>query len=79
MTRKKFIQKAIKNKGALSRQLGIPIEENIPVEKLDRIIETPIGTYVSVRINDKYPGKVTRLVKRRAVLARNLQRISRSK
>ena len=31
---KKWIQKAIKKPGALSKQLGVPEEENIPAEKL---------------------------------------------
>ncbi len=61
-------------RGALSKQLGIPIKDDIPKNLLIAIKNAPIGTFISYRINGKYPGKVTRLLKRRAVLALNFRR-----
>lgn len=34
LNEEKWIQKAIKKPGALSRQLGVPIKKNIPMGKL---------------------------------------------
>ncbi|NOZ47375.1 MAG: hypothetical protein GXO79_11425 [Chlorobi bacterium] len=61
-------------KGALSRQLGIPIRNNIPSNLLRAIKNAPIGVVISYRINGKYPGKVTKLLKKRAVFALNIRR-----
>jgi len=62
-------------KGALSRQLGIPEKENIPMTLLNKIAKAKIGDTVS---NPTKTGKkrikVTRLLKKRAVLARTLKR-----
>ncbi len=67
-----------KKPGTLSRQLGIPVEKNIPVKFLQEIIRTPIG---GTAVNPTKTGKrrimVTLLLKRRAVAARNAQRIAR--
>ena len=41
--KKKWIQKAIKKQGILSRQLRIPEKENISVTFLRKIAKTPIG------------------------------------
>ena len=35
-SRRRWIQKAIKKPGALSKTLGVPISEDIPVKKLKR-------------------------------------------
>ncbi|RLG76803.1 MAG: hypothetical protein DRO12_03715 [Thermoprotei archaeon] len=76
--RKKWIQKAIKRPGALSRQLGIPVEENIPVTLLRRIARTPIGETVrNPTKKGKRRIKVTRLLKKRAVLALTLKELRR--
>lgn len=75
-----WIQKAIKpnKKGALSRQLGIPISENIPITLLAKIKNTPIGDTI---MNPTKKGKrritVTPLLKKRAVMAYNLKMIKR--
>ena len=76
MTRYKFIQKAIRNKASLSTQLNINENENIPIELLNTIISTRIGTLIHNPTNSgKRVIKVTRLLKRRAVLARTLKTI----
>ena len=75
-----WIQKAIKpnRKGALSRQLGIPIDENIPMTLLRKIKNTSIGNTI---VNPTKTGKkhitVTPLLKKRAVLAYNLKKIKK--
>jgi len=70
-----FIQKAIKKPNALSLQLGIPVKKNIPNGLLTKIISSKKGDVV---VNNSGLGKkrihVTRLLERRAVLARNLKR-----
>ena len=73
---KKFwIQKAIKHKGSLSRQLGIPQEEIIPKSLLNEIIKAKAGQTI---INPTNIGKkrivVTRLMERRAILAKTLRK-----
>ena len=77
--RKKFwIQKAIKKKGALSRQLGIPKSDTIPITLLRAIVKAPIGkTIRNPTKKGKRTIKVTRLLKRRAVLALTLRRLRR--
>lgn len=61
-------------KGALSRQLGISEEENIPPSLLELIRQTPVGTTIK---NPTQQGKrqirVTALLKKRAVLAQTLK------
>ncbi len=75
MTRK-FIRKAIKKPGSLSRQLGIPIKENIPVTLLNKIIKAKPGQII---INPATTGrrriKVTRKLERRAILAKTLKKL----
>ena len=72
----KWLQKTKLKTGALSRQLGIPIEQNIPVTLLERIRKAKIGSLI---INPTKKGKrlikVTKLLKKRAVLALTLKRI----
>jgi len=70
----KWIQKAGIRKGALSRQLGIPEEENIPITLLRKIQYAEIGdTIQNPTKSGKRTIKVTRLLKRRAVLAVTLK------
>jgi len=69
-----FIQKAIKKKGSLSHQLGIPVKKSIPVPLLRYINSSPVGSHLNVH------GKsvpVTRLLKRRSNLALTLKRLRR--
>jgi hypothetical protein len=71
---KKWIQKAIKKKGALSRQLDIPEEQNIPISLLGKIKKAKIGSVVKNPTGvGKKRIKVTRLVKQRATLAHTLK------
>ena len=74
MTNKKWIQRIKIKKGSLRRQLGIKESKDINVNLLKAIEKTPIGNFISYKINGKYPGKVTKLLKRRAVLALNFRR-----
>lgn len=76
MTRKRFIRKAIRRPGGLRRQLRIPKDRTIPFGLLDAVIKANPGETI------KNPTKtgartinVTRLMERRAILARNLKRI----
>lgn len=62
-------------KGGLSRMLKIPEEELIPLTLLDKIVSTEIGeTIKNPTKKGKGYIKVTRLLKKRAVLARNMKR-----
>lgn len=75
MTKKKlWIQSAKLKEGALSRQLSIPIAENIPVPLLKKIKSAKVGTIIA---NPTKMGKqeipVTALLKRRVVLALTLK------
>ena len=76
---KKWIPRNMK-RGALSRQLGIPEEKNIPVTLLEKIRKTEIGKRIR---NPTETGKrlirVTRLLKKRAVMALTLKRLSKKK
>ncbi len=75
MGKKKMRFLAGLNEGALSRQLGIPTKDDIPRGLLDEINSTPIGR---VAHNPMKTGnahyRVTRLMKNRSVLARNMKR-----
>jgi hypothetical protein len=66
-----WIQKTKMKKGALSKQLGVPMKENIPKDVLKRVVEADIGKKVTV---PKGKVTVTRLMKRRAVMASTLKR-----
>lgn len=54
-----------KRKGALHRQLGIPLDKKIPRAKLRKIANTPIGNKVG-RVT------VTRKLKQRSLFALNV-------
>ena len=72
----KFIKKIGIKKGALSRQLNIPEKENIPMTLLDKIIAAKPGqTIKNPTKSGKKRIKVTRLLERRSILARNLKRL----
>ena len=75
---KKWIQKAVKRKGSLSDQLGIPKGKKIPFTLLNKIIAAKAGQTIRnpCKIGKRFI-KVTRLIERRAILARNLKRIRR--
>ena len=72
--KRKWIRKAIKRPGALSKQLDIPEEKNIPVTLLKKIKAAKVGDTVK---NPTKTGrrrvKVTRKLKKRATLAFTLK------
>jgi len=72
MGNERWIQSASLKKGTLSRQLGIPEHESIPTGLLNDIVKTPIGMRVPLPAGSI---KVTRLLKRRATLAKTLRRL----
>ena len=75
---KKWIQKTGMKKGALSRQLGIPEKNNIPMTLLNKIISAKAGQRIrNPTKSGKRNIKVTRLIERRAIMARNLKNIVR--
>lgn len=77
---KYWIPKIDMKKGALSRQLGIPEEENIPISLLAKIKKAKIGTTITNPTKTgKRKIKVTKLLKKRAVLAHTLKRIKKPK
>lgn len=74
----KWIQKTNLKKGALSRQLGIPEKDNIPMSLLNKIIKAKAGqTITNPTKSGKRRIKVTRLIERRSIMARNLKNIRR--
>lgn len=76
----KFIQKAKLKKGALSKQLGIPEKENIPITLLRKIKKAKTGTVVrNPTKSGKRKIKATRLIKKRANLAITLKRIGKKR
>jgi len=77
---KLWIQEAVKKPGALSRQLEIPIEKDIPKRLLQKISKAKIGTVVkNPTKTGKKKIKVTPLLKKRAVLALTLKEIGKKK
>ena len=77
---KKWIQQALKGhrKGSLSRQLDILEKKNIPPRLLEQIKKADIGdTVVNRGKIGKRAIKVTRLLKKRAVLASTLKTINK--
>lgn len=80
--RRFFIRRALANKkpGSLSRQLGIPIKDNIPKTLLNKIISAKAGqTIRNPTSSGKRRIKVTRLLERRAIFARTLKSFRKSK
>ena len=77
---KKWMHKVAIKKGTLSRQLGIPIEDNIPITLLKAIQNAKIGTTIKNPTKaGKASIKVTRLLKKRAVFAITLKQTRRAK
>ena len=74
----KWIQKIHLKKGTLHRQLGIPLDKKIPIALLNRIISASPGeTITNPTSLGKKRIKVTRVLERRAILARNLKNINK--
>jgi len=75
-----WIQKADMKKGALSKQLGIPEKEDIPMTLLNTIITAKPGTIIKNPTKTGKPKyKVTRLMERRSIMARNLKNMRKKK
>lgn len=74
----KWIQKIHLKKGMLHRQLGISQDMKIPISLLNKIIAAKPGDVIT---NTSGKGrkriKITRVLEKRANLARNLKEISR--
>lgn len=74
----KWIQKIHLKKGVLHRQLEIPQDIKIPISLLNKIISAKPGDVI---INPSDKGrkriKVTRVLEKRANLARNLKNINK--
>jgi len=76
--RRLWIHKAVKKRGALSRQLNIPIEKDIPKTLLRKIKATETGeTIRNPTKTGKRRIKVTKLLKKRATLALTLKELPR--
>ena len=73
---KKWIQEAKPKKGALSKQLNIPEKKNIPMALLNKIVKAKPGEKIKnpTKVGDK-TYKVTKVMGRRAIMARNLKRM----
>jgi len=69
---KKWIQKAIWKTGTLHRQLNIPKKQKIPIALLNKLSKAKLGTKVK-------GFTVTRLLKKRAVMAKTLKKFSKRK
>jgi hypothetical protein len=70
----KWIQDIKFKKGTLHRQLNIQKDKKIPMGLLNKIIKSKAGDTIR---NDGEKIKVTRLLERRAILAKNLKNIKR--
>jgi hypothetical protein len=76
----KWIQKINLKKGTLHRQLGISENDKIPISLLNKIISAGLGEVITNPTSlGKKRIKVTRVLERRAILARNLKMISKKK
>ncbi len=76
--KKKWIKKAVRRPGALSKQLNIPILENIPITLLREIVAAKAGqTIRNPTMKGKRVIRVTRLLERMAIMAINLKSIKR--
>ena len=74
----KWIQKIHLKKGVLHKQLGIPQNEKIPVSLLNKIISAKPGdTIKNPTSKGRKRIKVTRVLERRAILAKNLKEIKK--
>jgi|TARA_R100000789_G_scaffold23374_1_gene25989 hypothetical protein len=75
---KKWIQKANVKEGALSKQLNIPIKDDIPITLLNKIVAAKAGdTIINPTKTGKKRIKVTRKLEERASLARTFKRFKK--
>jgi len=74
----KWIQKLHLKKGVLHRQLGIPQDQKIPSSLLNKIISAKAGeTITNPTSKGRKRIRVTRVLERRAILAKNLKEIKK--
>jgi hypothetical protein len=75
MVSRKWIQHALRKhkSGALHKQLGIPMDQEIPSRLLERISNLPNG--YSIETYSGHSVKITPLLKKRVNLALNLRNI----
>ncbi len=74
----KWIQKIRLKKGALHKQLGIPQDQKIPLSLLNKIIAAKPGDTITNPSNKgRKRIKITRVLEKRANLARNLKNIKK--
>jgi len=74
----KWIQKIHLKKGVLHKQLGISKDEKIPLSLLNKIISAKPGEVITNPTNKgRKKIKVTRLLEKRSILARNLKAITK--
>lgn len=74
----KWIQTAHLKKGTLSRELGIPIQINIPTKLLIKLQTTPVTTTIRNLSGVGYRVlKITPKMKKQATLALTLKRVGR--
>jgi len=72
---KKWMQKAVKKPGALSKRLGIPEEKNIPKSLLNKIVKAKTGETISNPTSSgKKKIKVDTKIQRQANLARTFKK-----
>ena len=77
---KKWIQKIHLKKGVLHKALDISQDKKIPMSLLNKIISAKAGdTITNPTSTGRKRIKVTRAIEQRAILARNLKKISRKK
>lgn len=62
----KWMQKAVKNPGALRRQLGVKSGQTIPASTLQKIRNAKVGSTIKIGGESR---RITPTLKRRAVLA----------
>ena len=80
---KKWIQKAIKSKGSLHKSLGIPMDDNIPMETIDSKISELKKEKKEGKAKAQEEGKNFKLTKdkkkllKRLNLAKTLKNISK--
>ena len=73
-----WIREVGMKKGALSKQLGIKQEKNIPMPLLNKIIKAQPGQRISNPYNiGKREYIVTRKMERRAIMAKNLKNLKK--
>lgn len=77
---KKWIQKIKLKKGGLHKLLGINAEEKIPRSLIGRIMKAEVGDVIrNPSMKGRRKIKVTRILKKKVNLARNLSKIKRKR